>query len=115
MELMRLMIPRLMSANKIPMIMNVIFFLASLISPHLDDSMIRMIALKMTIVTESTIVILKRNFVTLTISGASVSPCRLMTEDLNISFPTASFQFQRLMMVLPNAGWNACSKRSSAA
>jgi hypothetical protein len=52
--------------------MRVIFFLASFTSDHLEDSIIHMIPLKITIVTESTIVILKRNLAILTIRGASV-------------------------------------------
>jgi hypothetical protein len=71
-ELIRLMILRLISAINIPTTINVIFFLASLTSAHLEDSIIHMIPLKITIVTASTIVILKRNLAILTINGASV-------------------------------------------
>ncbi|MEI7558036.1 MAG: hypothetical protein WCJ45_04345 [bacterium] len=69
-ELIRLIIPRLISAKSIPITIKVIFFFASLTSPHFADSIIHIIALKITIVTERTIVILKRNFVILTMSGA---------------------------------------------
>lgn len=74
MELIRLMIHKLISAIKIPTTMSVIFFFASLTSAHLADSIIRIIPLKITIVTASTIVILKKNLAILTMSGASV--CR---------------------------------------
>ena len=70
-ELIRLTIPKLISAINIHTIINVRFFFASFTSAHLADSMIRMIPLYITIVTASTIVILRRNLAILTISGAS--------------------------------------------
>jgi hypothetical protein len=68
----RFIIPKLMSDINIPDTIKTMFFLASFTSAHLADSIIHIIPLKITIVTESTIVILKRNLATLTISGASV-------------------------------------------
>jgi hypothetical protein len=69
---MRLIIPKLIKAINKPTTSKVRFFLASLISAHLEDSIIRIIPLKITIVTANTMVILKINFVILTIKGASV-------------------------------------------
>ena len=71
-EMIRLMIHKLIRAINIPTTIKVIFFFASFTSAHLADSMIRIIQLNITIVTASTIVILKRNLAILTISGASV-------------------------------------------
>jgi hypothetical protein len=68
----RLIIPKLIRAIRIPTTMRVIFFFASLTSAHFADSIIHIIPLKMTIVTANTIVILRRNFAILTINGASV-------------------------------------------
>lgn len=69
---MRLIIPKLIKAINKPTTSKVRFFLASLTSAHLEDSIIHIIPLKITMVTANTIVILKINFVILTIKGASV-------------------------------------------
>ncbi|MEI6672460.1 MAG: hypothetical protein WCL02_03780 [bacterium] len=67
-----MIILRLISAINIPTIINVIFFFASFTSAHLEDSIIHITPLKITIVTERTIVILNKNLAILTINGASV-------------------------------------------
>jgi len=69
---MRLIILKLISAISIPTIISVMFFFASFTSAHLEDSIIHIIPLNITIVTASTIVILNKNLAILTINGASV-------------------------------------------
>jgi hypothetical protein len=71
-DVIRLIIPKLINAIKIPTTIKTIFFLASFTSAHLLDSIIHIIPLKITIVIASTIVILNKNLAILTISGGSV-------------------------------------------
>jgi hypothetical protein len=73
-ELIRLIIPKLIRDINIHEIISVIFFFASFTSAHLEDSIIHITPLKITIVTDSTIVILKSSLAILTINGACVVP-----------------------------------------
>ncbi|MEI6773665.1 MAG: hypothetical protein WCL18_02325 [bacterium] len=96
-----MIIPKLIKAINIPTTIKVMFFLASFTSAHLEDSIIHIIPLNITIVTARTIVILNKNLAILTISGASlVIPQRsTLTDHLKISLPTAFFPAQRLIIV----------------